>query len=155
MDSISTQRLALVWPTLAEKITWLIGALEDQKILVRVVQGLRTYAEQDVLYAQGRTTVGPRVTNVKGGFSYHNFGLAVDCVPSLPDTTVYSPDWSGGSHAWETMIELGVAAGLTSGANWVSLPDRPHFQLTGQYPVNGPNDVVRELAKGGLPALWE
>ena len=48
---------------------------------VRVTQGLRTYAEQDALYAQGRTTPGPIVTNARGGQSYHNFGLAIDVAP--------------------------------------------------------------------------
>jgi hypothetical protein len=43
------------------------------------VQGVRTFAEQDALYAQGRTRKGLRVTNAKGGQSYHNYGLAADC----------------------------------------------------------------------------
>ena len=40
--------------------------------------GTRTYAEQDALYAQGRTTGGKRVTNARGGYSNHNFGVAGD-----------------------------------------------------------------------------
>ena len=45
---------------------------------VRIISGTRTYAEQDVLYAQGRTTAGSIVTNAKGGQSNHNFGIAWD-----------------------------------------------------------------------------
>lgn len=40
--------------------------------------GLRTYEEQNALYAQGRTAPGNKVTNAKGGFSNHNFGIAFD-----------------------------------------------------------------------------
>lgn len=47
-------------------------------IKLRVIQGYRTYAEQDALYIQGRTTKGNKVTNAKGGQSNHNFGLAID-----------------------------------------------------------------------------
>ena len=43
-----------------------------------MIGGTRTYAEQDALYAQGRSKPGPIVTNVKGGYSNHNFGIAGD-----------------------------------------------------------------------------
>ncbi len=43
-----------------------------------VICGTRTYAEQDVLYAKGRTIKGKIVTNARGGYSYHNFGIAID-----------------------------------------------------------------------------
>jgi peptidoglycan L-alanyl-D-glutamate endopeptidase CwlK len=55
--------------------------------LIRVVQGLRSWTEQDALYAMGRTAPGKIVTNVKGGYSYHNYGMAVDCVPSIHGST--------------------------------------------------------------------
>ena len=48
---------------------------------LRVTDGFRTVAQQDKLYAQGRTTKGSIVTKARGGFSNHNFGLAVDVVP--------------------------------------------------------------------------
>ena len=43
-----------------------------------IVSTLRTFAEQDELYAQGRTKPGKRVTNAKGGQSLHNYGVAID-----------------------------------------------------------------------------
>src|SRR5690606_22511724 len=42
------------------------------------ISGHRTWAEQDALYAQGRTKPGSIVTNAKGGQSNHNFGIAMD-----------------------------------------------------------------------------
>nr|WP_295770097.1 M15 family metallopeptidase [Rhodoferax sp.] len=39
---------------------------------------MRSCAEQDALYAQGRTAPGNKVTNAKSGDSNHNFGIAFD-----------------------------------------------------------------------------
>ena len=42
------------------------------------IEGHRTWEEQDALYAKGRTAPGSIVTRAKGGFSNHNFGIAMD-----------------------------------------------------------------------------
>lgn len=42
------------------------------------VAGLRSFEEQDELYAHGRTRPGPVVTQARGGLSFHNYGLATD-----------------------------------------------------------------------------
>lgn len=49
-------------------------------IKLRVAQATRTIAQQNALYAQGRTAPGRIVTNAKGGESYHNYGLAIDVI---------------------------------------------------------------------------
>ena len=43
-----------------------------------ITDTLRTFAEQDELYAQGRTKPGKRITNAKGWQSLHNYGVAID-----------------------------------------------------------------------------
>lgn len=50
-----------------------------------VVYGHRTHAEQAALYAKGRTTPGPRVTNAAPGQSKHNTSpsQAIDVVPFI------------------------------------------------------------------------
>src|SRR5688572_8244426 len=48
-------------------------AMQRKGVVVRIISGTRTYAEQDALYAKGRTRPGPKVTNAQGGFSNHNF----------------------------------------------------------------------------------
>lgn len=47
---------------------------------VRFSEVGRSDEKQNELYAIGRTKKGKKVTWVKGGFSYHNYGLAVDIV---------------------------------------------------------------------------
>jgi peptidoglycan LD-endopeptidase CwlK len=154
MDSISEQRLASVYPVLAYKIHQVAAQLEDEGTLIRVTQALRTIEEQDALYAQGRTAPGKIVTNCKGGHSWHQFGCAVDCVPSVPGNS-YIPDWNAEHPTWIRMEELGAGLGLTVGAQWRSFPDAPHFQLTGTFPVGQPNDELRRIFQdGGLEAVF-
>lgn len=156
MDSVSVARLQLVHPGLADKITLMASMLEAEGILIRVVQGLRSWAEQDKLYAQGRTAPGKIVTNCQGGHSYHNFGLAVDCVPSqFGPGQAFNPDWNPDHPSWKRMSAVGQSLGLDSGATWRTFPDAPHFQLTGAMPEGQPNDEARALFfNGGLPAVW-
>jgi peptidoglycan LD-endopeptidase CwlK len=156
MDAISEARLQAVAPFLADKIHTLSTMLETAGVYIRVVQGLRSWSEQDTLYAQGRTTPGAIVTNVQGGYSYHNFGLAVDCVPSQfgPDQP-YDPDWNPAHPTWKQMEQIGQSLGLDAGATWRTFPDAPHFQLTGTFPEGEPSDEVRQLfTDGGMQAIW-
>jgi len=157
MDSISEARLQLVWPLLSDKIHTLSDMLSQESIDVRVVQGMRSWSEQDDLYAQGRTSPGPVVTKCKGGDSYHNFGMAVDCVPSqfAPDQS-YNPDWNASHPSWKRMEAIALSLGLTVGADFRTFPDNPHFQLTGRFPVGAPDGEVQQLFKdGGMQAIWD
>lgn len=157
MDSVSAARLAMVNPILAEKIVQLSATLAGENIFIRITQGLRTWDEQDKLFAQGRSLPGAKVTNARGGESYHNYGLAVDCVPDCADAPdgKFIPDWNPSHPAWKRMIEIGLSLGLTSGALWRSRPDEPHFQLTGGFPEPAPNAGLKALyAASGITGVW-
>jgi peptidoglycan L-alanyl-D-glutamate endopeptidase CwlK len=156
MDTISEQRLKGLYAPFAEKVRQLIETLAAEGIYVRIVQGVRTWTEQDALYAQGRTAPGKIVTNAQGGQSWHCYGLAADLVPSKhgPDQA-YDPDWNSEHPAWKRMIEVGKGLGLTSGADWVHLKDMPHFQMTGKFPEAAPTPEVRNLALIGLENVWK
>src|SRR5271170_3592600 len=120
MDYISEQRLALVHPQLRELIESLATDLLGQEISIRVVQGLRNWADQEALYAQGRTEPGDIVTDAPPGYSMHEFGLAVDCEPSLnPPALPYAPDGVAGSVRYLSMRAIAEAEGLVSGSRWV------------------------------------
>ena len=156
MDPVSEARLQNVYPALADKVRQMATMLEQEGIEIRVVQGLRTIAEQDALYAQGRTAPGNIVTNCPGGKSYHNFGLAVDCVPSTqaPDQP-FAPDWNNSHPTWQRMVAVGTSLGLDSGATWRTFKDYPHFQLTGSFPEGAPNDEIHQLFQSGsYDAVW-
>ena len=71
-DKVSEGRVALLHPAVRAEVKQLIEQAESgfpPYMAVRIVQGLRTIAEQDALYAQGRTKPGPIVTKAKGGSS--------------------------------------------------------------------------------------
>ncbi len=92
-------------------------------INIKLVSGLRTWAEQDALYAQGRTAAGPKVTNARGGYSNHNFGIAFDI--GVWEGQRYLPD----SPKYKAVGALGMTLGLEWGGHWTTIVDQPHFQL--------------------------
>lgn len=156
MDQVSEKRLAEVHPKLAEKVRAMAELLELENINIRVVQSVRSWANQQALYNQGRDAQGnivkPKevVTHAKPGTSWHNFGLAVDVAPF--DGGI--PDWNSGHPAWKRIVSVGESVGLVSGSKWRTFPDWPHFQLTGQLPVS-PDDAVRAAYEtGGQQAVW-
>jgi peptidoglycan L-alanyl-D-glutamate endopeptidase CwlK len=156
MDPVSESRLSEVHPKLAEKVRSMADLLAQENILIRVVQSLRSWGEQQALYNEGRDSSGnvidPKlvVTNAKPGTSWHNYGLAVDVAPF--DSGI--PDWNVNHPAWKRIVAVGESCGLVSGSTWRTFPDWPHFQLTGQLPVS-PDDAVRAAyATGGQDAVW-
>ncbi len=65
-------------PKFLPKVWALQRRLSALGLPVKIISGLRTYEQQAAIYAQGRTKPGRIVTRAKPGYSYHNFGLAVD-----------------------------------------------------------------------------
>jgi len=84
-----------------------------------ITAGFRSPADQDALYAQGRTENGHIVTNAQGGQSIHNYGFAVDVADHQ-----YGQDI-----AWETLEKIGNYCGLEHGDR--GFVDLPHFQYIG------------------------
>lgn len=154
MDSISESRLALVHPILAQKVKATIAACEAQGLYIRVVQGYRDAAVQAQIYAKGRTAPGDIVTHAPPGYSMHEFGMAVDCEPSLGGLAEpYRPDGVAASPRYVAMVAAAEAQGLVSGSHWHGdRVDWPHLQLPG-IPVTPTNDM-REALKQGLATVW-
>lgn len=92
-------------------------------IVIKVISGLRTYAEQAALYALGRTAAGTKVTNAGPGYSNHNFGLAFDI--GVFEGSKYLDD----SPKYKAVAPLGIDLGLTWGGAWKTIQDQPHFEL--------------------------
>jgi len=127
----SSALLATLRPELEPKIRALLEHAAAAGIPLVVTSATRTAAEQDRLYAQGRTTPGPIVTEVRAGGSYHNFGLAADVALLGPD----GPTWPEDDALWSRIGAIGKSLGLTWGGTFPT-PDRPHFEL--RIPGVGP-----------------
>lgn len=142
-DIISIARVESLHPKIRGTVKSLIEAAEQKlgpKAAVRIVQGLRCFAEQDAFYAQGRTKPGARVTNSKGGQSYHNYGLAIDfCLLYDKDGngTFETTTWDisldadhDGEADWMEVVDVFESAGFTWGGRFHSIVDNPHLEQT-------------------------
>ena len=90
---------------------------------VKIISGNRTYAEQNDLYEQGRTKDGRIVTNCRGGYSNHNFGVAFD-IAVFDGAGGYVPE----SHFYDDAGKIGKSLGLFWGGDWEGFEDKPHFE---------------------------
>jgi peptidoglycan L-alanyl-D-glutamate endopeptidase CwlK len=123
VDDRSEKAIATLLPQVRPYARALVQQCAAQGIAIVITSGSRTYAEQDALYALGRDEPGPKVTNARGGYSNHNFGIAFD-------VTIFS----NGKPVWESPLYkvvggIGRNIGLSWGGDWVTINDEPHFEL--------------------------
>lgn len=141
-DTISINRAFLLHPKIRAEVMALIDKAESKlpNTAIRIVQGLRTFEEQNKLYAQGRTLPGPRVTNAKAGQSFHQYGLSIDFAllydkdkngtyESLSWDTLKDFDRDGESD-WMEVVEIFEEAGYTWGGRFSTIRDNPHLEKT-------------------------
>jgi peptidoglycan L-alanyl-D-glutamate endopeptidase CwlK len=141
-DQRTLQRIQLLHPkvrTEAEQIYSIISKELTGKSGCRFTHTLRTFAEQDQLYAIGRTKPGRIVTNAKGGYSFHNYGLAIDIVlmkdnnnDGIGDEAIWDTkiDIDGdGKRDWIEVVNVFKQYGWTWGGDW-RFSDPPHFEKT-------------------------
>ncbi len=145
VDQINAAKLAGVCPALQSRGQKFIEAAAAEGVIVQIVQGLRTFAEQDELFKKGRTKPGKRVTNARGGQSNHNFGLALDFAPVV-----------GGKVSWDEKLyrpfgKWAAAAGLSWGGNWKRFKDLPHVEYMKGHSLAQIQELYR---KGGLSKVW-
>jgi peptidoglycan L-alanyl-D-glutamate endopeptidase CwlK len=109
VDSRSEKNIASLLYEVQPYARALVQKAARSGIQIRVINGFRTYAEQDELYAKGRTTDGKIVTHATGGFSNHNFGIAFDV--GVFEGSEYLPD----SAKYKAVGVLGQELGLEWG----------------------------------------
>lgn len=143
MDKLTLQRIETAHPLLRDELKCIysdiVKAITSKYALFRFSHVLRTFKEQDELYAKGRTTKGPKVTNARGGDSYHNYGFAVDIVELLDkdkNGTFESASWDvkldadfDGIEDWMEVVAIFKRYGWEWGGDW-KFTDKPHFQKT-------------------------
>ena len=119
VDERSEGNIATLDPNLHTVARNLVRAAAAQGIEIKIISGTRTYEEQDALFAKK-----PKVTNAKGGYSNHNFGVAFDI--GIFKGGKYIPE----SKDYKTVGEIGKSLGLEWGGDWKSIVDEPHFEMT-------------------------
>lgn len=147
MDKVTLERIQLLHPKLRDEAlaiyTEICNALKG-RAFCRFTRTLSTFAEQDTLYAQGRTKPGAKVTNAKGGESYHNYAFAGDIVLVVDkdgdgkyESAVWDvkSDFDGdGQSDWMEVVKIFKKYGWEWGGDW-KFYDAPHFQKTFGYSI--------------------
>lgn len=152
-----------IFPPLLRKIELLQEACSKRGVDYWAISGYRSWEEQDALYALGRTKpnvdateekpMGGKVTNARGGQSYHNLSIAVDLCPDKDlDRAGLQPDWN--PEAFELLGEEAKALGLEWGGSWTSFKDYPHVQLPLHRVGLKLADLQRWHKLGGTPLVW-
>jgi peptidoglycan LD-endopeptidase CwlK len=140
VDERSEKVIATLLPEVRPMARALVQKAADNGVRIKLISGLRSYAEQDALYAKGRSAPGPVVTNAKGGFSNHNFGIAFDI--GVFEGSAYLPE----SPKYKAVGVLGAELGLEWGGNWKTIVDQPHYQLRPEWAADmSERDMLAEL----------
>ena len=140
VDDRSEKVIATLLPEVQPSARALVTKAGADGITIKVISGLRTYDEQNDLYAQGRTKPGRIVTNARGGFSNHNFGIAFDV--GVFEGSQYLDE----SPKYKAVGVLGTDLGLEWGGNWKTIQDEPHFQMRPKWAGDlSERDMLAEL----------
>ena len=113
------QRLASAW----------MKACAIHGITVVIGETFRTVAEQDALYAQGRTKPGKKVTNAPGSSysSQHQWGIAFDFYLKMDidgDGSTSDDAFNDSTGMFKKAAEIAKDLGLDWGGDWKSLEDK-------------------------------
>jgi len=163
MDKITIDRIKLLHPKLREEATEIYEEICEAlkgKAMCRFSHTLRTFAEQDALFAQGRTKPGKIVTKAKGGQSYHNYGLAIDIVLLVDkdgngtfESAVWDTktDFDGDKVSdWMEVVTIFKRYGWTAGIDWKFI-DPPHFEKPMGYSIAQLQKIGRDA--NGYPKI--
>lgn len=138
MDKVTEDRINQLHPKVRDEVFALVQKVNEQltgNAQMRIVQGYRSFVEQDLLYSQGRTDkTKPKVTNAKAGQSYHNYGLAIDFCLIIDGKEVSwdtQKDWDGDKRSdWMEVVNVFVTAGWVWGK---AFNDMPHLEKSFGY----------------------
>lgn len=114
-------------PEVAVKAREWLARLHDRRVDPLVYFTWRSPDEQDTLYAKGRTTLGPRVTNARGWKSWHQMRRAWDAVPMVAGKPIWT--YTPYDEGWEAMVAVADEVGIEWGGRWTNFRDYCHWQV--------------------------
>jgi len=123
---INSRNINDLHPHVAALCEAFIDACKVKDIDVIITSTYRDIESQNALYAQGRTKPGKKVTNARGGDSYHNYRIAFDFCPIV----------NGKAHWNDSMTftrcgEIAEGLGLVWAGRFKSFKELAHCQFTG------------------------
>jgi len=141
----------LLYPRFAADLMLLDQRLREAGLHFYLFMGLRTFAEQDELYAQGRTSIGRVVTNARGGQSWHNYGLAADYVlDGMTEKPGIQWSWdikmdanADGYNDWQQLGEIAEGLNLKWSGRWKLFPELPHVEYDSGLTITEAHEIYR------------
>ena len=126
LEELKMRDINLLHPELQVKARKLIE-LTKQKLGLNIIisETFRTKAEQNALYAKGRTAPGSVMTKVQFPYSLHNWAIAFDIAVIINGKANWDLQY------YKKIAPIGKSLGLESGGDWKSFKDWPHYQLPG------------------------
>jgi len=141
-DKITLDRIELLAPVVRDEARLIYDEISEAlkgRAICRFSHTLRTNAEQEALFAIGRTKPGKKVTNARAGQSWHNYGRAIDIVLLVDkdkNGSFESASWEtnvdfdgDGRADWREVVDIFTRYGWEWGGSW-KFTDMPHFQRT-------------------------
>ncbi len=161
MKQSTLDKIAHLHPKLRYDVTMAVTNCANRGVDIIIPQGLRTFQEQNNIYAQGRTqeilnAVGlnttiampllKNVSNAYGGQSYHNYGLALDFCLVHKDGSIswdLKEDMDKDKVSdWMEVVEEFEKLNFSWGGHWKKA-DNPHFEKTFGYNFRTLMDMVK------------
>ena len=140
---ISSRDLMELLPAVRVRAEKFLADCKAAGIDLLVTCTFRDNEAQNALYAQGRTTKGNRVTNAKGGQSFHNYRVALDVVPLRNGKAVWNTSGADGQ-LWKKIGTIGKSCGFEWAGDWQTFKEYPHFQYTAGL-------TIEQLRGGRIP----
>ena len=135
--------LSKLYPPFAEKLRALLTALGPEWI---VIDGLRSFQEQDAFYEQGRSRPGGVITRDRAGYSGHNYGTVAHVVPAINGQI----QWDDNEGFLRMMVEA-KKLGLATGGAW---GDKFLEKSRVEMVILSMDESLALFKKDYLPAVW-
>ena len=157
------RELAHLEPTTRTMVDKALQLLKERGLDVLVTCTYRSWEEQASEYAKGRTKPGPKVTNARPGYSWHQWGRALDFVPRRNGKTLVwgtrgngidqdpTDDNTDDLELWQRCASCFKEAGMQWAGDWVSSCEYPHVQNVGNLALHG---LLAKYPKGLKPGAF-
>ena len=147
-------------PIVKQKCLDFQAKAKAQGIEFIVTSVYRSKEEQDMLYLHPFNGIDDdgdgkidepdeKITNARGGQSFHNWRCAFDIVPVIQGKAIWN-----NNDLWNRLGKIGMSCGLEWGGSWTGgFVDIPHFQYTAGYTFN---DFInnKEISESWIEAAF-
>ena len=119
--------------------------IEEIRIKVQSLRDRGAGELADILIGVGpqEGTLGQHVTKAGPGESWHQYAVAVDCVPLIGGKAL----WENSAKEWQVFGSTAASEGLTWAGTWSTFKEFPHVQLpSGNNPLTRFNSIELALS---------